>query len=233
MPALRATRQISASALRQGGPARSGVARSRLSKVLVVSQVAMSLVLLVGARLFLRTVRNLQTVDLGFQPGEPAAFTLRPASLGYRGAQLEALYDRLFTRLDAFPGCSATFAASGCWAAPEASTDRLARRDGGLPHPSQHNLQIARENYLATMQIPLLLGRGFSAQDRDGAPRVALVNETLARRYFPDGKRSASGWAWTPTSAVQPEIVGIVADSKYTQQRREVGPRWCCRGGNT
>ena len=225
-PALRATRLDLATALKQGRRGPNGTARSRLSKLLVVTQVAMSLVLLLGAGLFLRTVRNLQSVDLGFNQNDLLLFSLRPAGLGYEGERLETFYERLFARLDSLPGVSSATFSSIRLISNTVSTGRLVLPGetgrSGVEHLVDR--QIIRENYLETLEIPLLRGRRFNAGDRTGAPRVAIVSETLARRYFPGrdalGQRIAPGR--TPDQKI--EIVGIARDTKYNRQRKEIGP---------
>ncbi len=225
-PALRSTRVDLGTAIKQGSRAAGGVERSRLSKALVVVQVAMSLVLLVGAILFLRTVRNLQAVDVGFNQNDLLLFSLRPESLGHRGASLEPFYERLFARLDALPGVQAATFGRVRLLSRNGSTETLVlpgETPGSVRHHSTH-LQVVRENYLATLQIPLLRGRGFSPRDREGAPKVVLVNQTLARRHFPDGDAIGQRLGLDGDFGRPLEIVGIVADSKYNFQRRTIAP---------
>jgi predicted permease len=224
-PALRATRVDLATALKQGSPGAGGGARSRLSTVLVVGQVAMSLVLMLGAGLLLRTVHNLRAVDLGFDQQNLLLFRLNPGALGYQGARLERLYQDLFARLDALPGVrQATFGRIRL-IDRGGTTDRILMPGEPPPPGSQHtaNFQIARENYLVAMQIPLLRGRTFTPFDRAGAPRVAIVNQTLARR-FPGGDPIGQRIGFDGDAGREVEIVGVVADSKYNLQRNPIAP---------
>jgi predicted permease len=226
VPALRATRLDLGSVLKHSQRGPGAAAGSRLSKSLVVVQVAISLVLLVGAGLFLRTVRNLEGVALGFNPEGLLLFDLRPAGLGFEGARLKDFYAQLFRRLDGLPGVrSATFA-----------TVRLINHSGTtarvlLPGETarlaaQHeaNRQVVRETYFATMEIPLVRGRGFTAGDSDGAPRVAVVNETLAREYFPGREALGQRIRFDRSSDGELEIVGVVRDTRYNRQRNQVQP---------
>jgi predicted permease len=226
VPALRASGLDLSSAIKQGSRSVGGVARSPLSQALVVAQVAMSLVLLLGAGLFLRTVRNLQTVELGFNQENLLLFGLRPASLGYREARLEALYQDLSAGLDALPGVRGATFGSNRLMNMGGTTDRVILPDETPSTPGQRsaNFQTARENYLETMQIPLLRGRSFTAQDRAGAPRVAIVNETFARRYFPGGDALGQRIGFDKDFAREVSIVGLAGDSKYNLQRNEVAP---------
>jgi predicted permease len=194
--------------------------------VLVVAQVAMSLVLLLGAGLFLRTVRNLQTVDVGFNQENLLLFGLHPAGLGYDADRLESLYGRLSTRLEALPGVSSVTFASLPLISGAGSTGRLLLPGETIRTATIHSINrlIVRENYLETLEIPLLRGRRFTSGDREGSPRVAIINQMAARQYFPG--REALGQRVAPgrNDAEKMEIVGIARDTKYNQQRKETRP---------
>jgi len=222
-PAWRSTRPELAASLKQGSRATGSV--SRLSKTLIVAQVAVSLLLLVGAGLFIRTLRNLQNVDLGFSQENLLLFRLQPGQAGYQDERLVKLYQDLFARLDHMAGVrAATFGNVPLIAADNSMTNIL------LPGETEQtaaehdvNRQIARENYFAAMVITLLRGRGFSAQDDERAPRVAIVNQTFARKYFPNqdvlGKHVTILFRHREV-----EIVGVVGDTKYMSQREEIKP---------
>jgi len=196
-----------------------------LSKGLIVAQVAISLLLLVGAGLFIRTLYNLQRVDLGFNQENLLIFTLRPTQCGYKDERLLQFYQRLFDRLDNLPGVrAATFQrtpliANDNWANTfllPGETEMTARRRGT-------RRQATRENYFATMEIPLLRGRGFTAQDDRRAPYVAIVTQTFARKFFPND--DAVGKHVTITDGDREvEIIGVVANTKYSAQREELKP---------
>ena len=222
-PAWRATRADLAAGLKQSR--RTTGAVSRLSKGLVVAQVAMSLLLLVGAGLFIRTLRNLQQVNVGFNQDNLLLFALQPRQGGYKDERLVQFYQQLFARLDALPGVrAATFGAVPLISHFTWNTGLLLPGEtvkGAGEHVA--NRQMARENYFSTLEIPLLRGRAFTAQDAANAPHVVIVNQTLAKKFFPtedalgkhvrddDGKRDL-------------EIVGIVADTKYNSQRDDIEP---------
>jgi predicted permease len=222
-PAWRATSLELATTLKQSR--RTTGAVSRLSKGLIVAQVALSLLLLVGAGLFIRTLYNLQRVDLGFNPENLLVFTLQPEQGGYKDERLVQFYQQLFARLDHLPGVrAATFGKVALIADDNWFNDIL------LPGETEktaveHNTmrQMVRENYFATMEIPLLRGRGFTAQDDQRAPRVAIVSQTFARKFFPNddvlGKRVTNTFG-----NHEVEIIGIVADTKYESQREEIQP---------
>src|SRR5205085_5006388 len=185
-PAWRATNLDLASSLKQSRRT-TGVV-SRLSKGLVVAQVALSLLLLVGAGLFIRTLYNLQRINVGFNQENLLLFTLQPQQGGYKDERLVQFYKQLFARLDNLPGVrAATFGRVPLIAHYSWNTDIL------LPGETEKaagehisNRQMVRENYFAAMEIPLLSGRGFMPQDDQRAQKVAIVNQTFARKFFPD-----------------------------------------------
>src|SRR5882724_11468010 len=222
-PAWRATRLDLATSLKQRRRTTSAV--SRMSKGLIVAQVALSLLLLVGAGLFIRTLYNLQRVNLGFNQENLLVFTLQPEQSGYKDERLLQFYQQLFARLDQLPGVRAvTFGKVALIADDNFFNDFL------LPGETEGTVvehdtmrQIVRENYFATMEIPLLRGRGFTAQDDERAPEVAIVNQTFGRKFVPNedmlGKRVT-----IIDNTHEVEIVGVVADTKYMSQREEIQP---------
>ncbi len=222
-PAWRATSPDLATPLKQSR--RTTGAVSRLSKGLIVAQVALSLLLLVGAGLFIRTLYNLQRVNLGFNQENLLLFKLQPEQGGYKDERLLQFYQRLFDRLDNLPGVrAATFGRIPLIARDNYVNGILLPGETEMtagPHPT--NRQMARENYFATMEIPLLRGRGFTAQDDQRGRFVAIASQTFARKYFPNddalGKRVTFR-----SNKREVEIIGIVADTKYMSQREEIKP---------
>jgi predicted permease len=220
-PAWRATRLDLATSLKQSR--RTTGAVSRLSKGLIVAQVALSLLLLVGAGLFIRTLYNLQHVNLGFNQENLLLFRLQPQQGGYKDERLVQFYQQLLARLDNLPGVRAvTFGRVALIAADNYVSGILLPGETENTAPAHlANLQMARENYFATMEIPLLRGRGFTAQDDERAPRVGIVNQSFAQNYFPNtevlGQRVREGKR-------EIEIIGVVADTKYMSQREELKP---------
>src|SRR5262245_13308746 len=217
-PAWRATSLDLATSLKQGRRTKGAV--SRLSKGLIVVQVAISLLLLVGAGLFIRTLYNLQRVNLGFNQENLLLFQLEPQQSGYKDAQLLQFYQQLFAGSDSVPGVrAATFGR-----VPLIADDNwfvnisLPGKQEKIANPAR---QTVRENYFTTMEIPLLRGRDFTAQDDHRAPKVAIVNQTFAREVFPND--DALGKRITEEER-ELEIVGVVGDTKYQKQREEIEP---------
>ncbi len=223
VPAWRATKVDLATALKQSR--RTTGAVSRLSKGLIVAQVGLSLLLLVGAGLFIRTLYNLQHVNLGFNQENLLLFKLRPQQGGYKDERLVRFYHQLFTRLDNLPGVrAATFGRIPLIAQDNWVTAILLPGETDLT-AGQHrtNRQMIRDNYFATMEIPLLRGRDFTAQDDERAPTVGVVNQEFEHQFFPNedalGKRVR-----IRNSKREIEIVGVTADTKYMSQREDLQP---------
>ncbi len=223
-PAWRATSLDLATSLKQSR--RTTGAVSRLSKGLIVAQVALSLLLLVGAGLFIRTLSNLQRVNLGFNQENLLLFRLQPQQGGYKDERLVQFYQQLFARLDNLPGVRvATFGKVALIANDNWFFDILLPGETEMTAGGKHitNRQAVRENYFATLEIPLLRGRGFTAQDDQRAPKVAIVSQTFARQFFPNedalGKRITIIYGKREV-----EIIGVAADTKYMSQREELKP---------
>jgi predicted permease len=223
VPAWHATRIDLATSLKQSRRLTGAV--SRLSKGLIVAQVALSLLLLVGAGLFIRTLYNLQHVNLGFNQENLLLFNLEPQQAGYKDEALVQFYQQLFERLDTLPGVRmATFGKVALIADDNwyfgillpGETELTAER-----HTT--NRQAVRENYFATMEIPILSGRGFTAKDDQHAPKVGIVSQAFAQQFFPNqdvlGKRITIIYGKREV-----EIIGVVADTKYRSQREELKP---------
>jgi predicted permease len=230
VPALRATRLDLTPALKDSGRSSSTASRSFLSKSLVVVQVSVSLLLLIGAGLLVRTLVNLQRVDSGFNANNLLIFSVNPNLIGYKEERLVGLYQQMFERLEAVPGVrSVTFSRMPLLGQGSSSRSMYlpsatAGPDGTVKQTGELYLHQVRENFLETMEIPLLMGRSLTAKDDARAPKVAVVNQTFARKYFanenPIGKRF--GFDSEKTSDV--EIVGLARDTKYTRQRDEIQP---------
>src|SRR5437773_225819 len=228
VPALRATRLDLTPALKDTGRGSSATTRSLLSRSLVVAQVSLSLLLLIGAGLFIRTLINLQRVETGFNEQNLLLFNVDPSVLGYKDERLRDVYQRMFAQLEAVPGVSAvTFsrlpllshsASSGTFDLPGAKPGP----DGTIAQTGEVYFHNVRENFFQTMEIPLLLGRTFTPQDDLKAPKVAVVNQTFARRYLREGNPIGQRFSLDNARPDEIEIIGLVKDAKYTAQRDEI-----------
>jgi predicted permease len=224
-PALAATREEVNSLLKMNSRTigRSG---SRLGKSLVVAQVTISLVLLVGAGLFLRTVQNLRRVDIGFNPHNVLLFQINPALNGYEAEKRNPLYVDIEARLRAIGGVRAV-----AWSNPSLMSPR--RFSGeiyiqGRAYPQRQGDPISGVNvspsFFDTMEIPLAAGRSFTDRDTQNAPIVAIINEAAARLYFPNETALGRRFGRRLHESGQIEIVGIVRDAKYNNVREAVPP---------
>jgi len=228
LPALRATDLDLTPALKDAGRSSSAIGRSWLSKGLVVVQVSISVLLLIGAGLLIRTLRNLQHVDIGFNAQNLLLFDVEPAQLGYKDDKLVNLYQQAFGRLEAVPGVeSVTFSRSALlsWSAHTSSVyvPNVLGPDG-KPLESDAKVHTVRENFLATMEIPLLAGRSLTAQDDARAPRVAVINQAFAKAHFPNESPIGKCFGFDSEKPCEIQIVGMARDAKYTSQRDEIQP---------
>jgi predicted permease len=221
-PALRATRVDLNSALKENARGASG-SLSRLGKSLVIAQVAVSLVLLVWAGLFIRTLRNLQSIELGFNAENLLLFKIDPGTKGYKNDRIAPLYQQMIERIEAVPGVrSATISEVTLLSGGEIAGPAYAH--GRAPLPEAESIvfqQNVRWNYFATMEMPLLTGRSLSPQDDERAPKVAVINQTMARRFFGAENPLGQRIGFNPNKSDEFEIVGVVGDTKYTEQRQE------------
>jgi predicted permease len=220
-PALRVSRINAAGALSANTrtPSSAGGRSARfLPNTLVVAQVALSLVLLAVAGLFLRTLHNLQNHDLGFNRTNLLLVRTSPKFAGYKPEQLNALYERILTRMDALPGVrSATISGGlpiwhGNWGSPIAIQGRPTKSNEDV----STFLQRVSPDYFQTVGIPLLRGRAIGAQDTASSLKAVVVNQTLADKYFPRG--NAIGHSFTigdPDVKGPWQIVGIARDATY------------------
>ncbi len=222
-PAWRATKLDLATSLKQSR--RTTGAVSRLSKSLIVAQVALSLLLLVGAGVFIRTLNNLQRVNLGFNQENLLVFKLRPEQGGYKNERLVLFYQQVFARLESLPGVrAATFGAVALIAHDNWSNGILLPGEDAMTAPRRITMrQMARENYFAALEIPLLRGRSFTAQDDARAPQVAIVNQAFALKFFPNAEVVGQRVTFRNDKRVM-EIVGVVADARYESQRKDIPP---------
>ncbi len=220
VPALRATRLELSGALKEHSRS-VALSRTLLSRTLLVAQVAVSLVLLVGAGLFLKTLANLRGVDVGFNPSGLLLFQIDPTRSGYDPEESVALSDRLTDALRAIPGVQSVSRTRMALLAGGAWTSTLWVEGGDEGHNS-HMMSVSPE-FFETMEIPLLTGRAFEAQDRADAAGVAVINETTARELFgrenPLGRRVG----FSREERDELEIVGVVRDANY-QSVRDAAP---------
>jgi predicted permease len=217
-PALRATALQLAPSLKAGRGLISGGMRNRLARGLVVGQVALSLVLLAGAGLFLRSVANVMDVDVGFDKQQVLRMKMDPASAGYqRDERLSAMMRRIEERVDSLPGIhGASFALSvfdgGGWSQDDVT---VAGRPRSERDPVVY-LNVIGPRYFDVMKTPIVLGRGLSLRDNETSRKVAVINETMVHTHFPGGSPIGRTFGVGDDAEWQNiEVVGVVKDAKY------------------
>jgi predicted permease len=226
VPALQSTRPQLADTLKDqaGAVIRGGSAGLR--KGLVVAQVSLSLLLLVGAGLFLQSLRNLKTLSPGFEVRNLLAFDVDPTLTRYDPTSASDYYRRLHDTLDALPGVeSHAFAVVPVlendewdnWVTIEGYTPKQDER------PDPH-MQYASPGFFKTLKIPVLLGRDFTIRDVTGAPKVGIVNQKFVKRYLGDANPLGRhiGMGIDPGTKTDIQIVGVVGDTKYENMRDEM-----------
>ena len=225
-PALRASRTEPNTSLKGG---KTGTAlRNPLGKTFVIAQVALSLLLLVGAGLFVRTLINLQSIPSGFNQDNAVLFKVDTSTLGYKAddPKLPVLMREVEDKVKTVPGVQyASFAFivfnQGFW------TSRAHSRGDNIPEGQSRILRnnIAGQDFFAVMGLPLVQGRGFGPQDTKESQKVAVISESMAKRFFPSGspigQRFGLGHPATPEDI---EVIGVVKDAKYGSLKEEFFP---------
>ena len=215
LPALKAT-----SVTERRGRVRHGIARPSATQALVVAQIAISLLMLVGAGLFVRTLSNLHSVPLGFNRDNVLLFEVNAPQAGSPAAGVPAFYAELRRRLGEIPGVR------------HATLSHASLVRAGRSHPvtvngvraQGHRILQTGAGFFTTMQIPLLRGREIEDRDRQGSLPVAVVSDLFAKTYFgeenPLGQRITVGGS----SPVEPEIIGVAATARYGGLKGTIPP---------
>jgi len=221
VPALRATRTDLAQATKRI----RGAASPRLARALVAAQVALSFILLVAAGLFAVTLENLHAVDKGFNADHLLIFRVQPQLNGYTPPQIAALYTSMIERIEAIPGVRGATLSRHPLLALSRRADSVTIEGVATAAGAGAEVNVIAPNFLATMEIPLLLGRAFDDRDHMAAPKVAIVNERFAAAYLgganPIGQRL---WFGNAANGTPIEIVGMTRNAKYTDLRSPTGP---------
>ena len=228
-PAASATRLNIETTLREQGSSVSGAqSHARFRKSLVVSQIILTTVLLVGAGLFAHSLNNLQRLDLGLRADHLITFSIAPELNGYSPQRTIAFFDDLRAGLAALPGVRSVSAAEIAILAGNDSSKNVTV-EGYQAHEGEDmdvlNNQVGPD-YFATMGIPLLNGREFTNSDAAGGQKVAIINETMSRRFFANRNPVGSHFAFGSGDRIRLdiEIVGVVKDSKHSAARDQAGP---------
>ncbi len=219
-PALQLTRSAVAPALK-AQVSLSGLRGSlTLRKVLSIAQIALSLMLLEGAGLFVGTLRNLKAVDIGYDRENVLLLELVPLLNGYSNDQSTRFFEQVIERLNQLPGVRSASIGSMGLLGPGLRIEGVRAEGENTPRAEGGGwINSVSPKYFETLKVPLLLGRSFTGHDAKSAPKVAIVNQTLARRFFSDSK--AVGRHLRIGDVNNVEIVGVVRDGKYKDVREE------------
>ena len=226
VPAIQSTRPELAGTLKDQAGAVVGGTSVMLRKSLVVAQVALSLLLLIGAGLFVQSLKNLRSVNPGFQTTNLVSFAVNPLLNGYKDDRVFQFYRQLHDRMNQLPGVTSSALAimpvlDGNEWDSTVTVEGYSAKVGEFVDP---HMQFISPGFFETMGIPILLGRDFSIRDEKGAPKVGIINEKFAQRYFPGlnpiGRHIGQGG--DPGTKLDIEVIGVVKDTRYESVRDEI-----------
>jgi predicted permease len=219
IPAAQAARFNVATALKSESP-RSKLHGTMLRDGLVIVQVTLSAILLAGAGLFLRTVQNARSEDVTTNPDKVLVTTLDTAILGYDASRSRVVFPQVLDRVRALPGVER---------AALVSFLPLGGMRGGTDidiggRKIQADYNVATEEYFDTIGLPLVRGRAFADRDREGAPAVAVINDVMARQFWPGQQPLGKRFKLTWTGGGDAEVIGVVRDGKFSNFRETHRP---------
>jgi predicted permease len=238
VPALQTTKPNLAGTLKdQAGAVVGGGGHHRLRKGLVVAQVTLSLLLLVGAGLFVRSLANLRNLGPGFSPERLVGFQIDPSLNGYSPERLKVFYPQLADALSSIPGVRSVGLASmriledNEWDSSMTVEGFTPPKPGENPEPFMNSIS---PNYFATLGVPIVAGRDFTINDNhtikhgpevwNWVPTTIMINEKFAKKFFP-GRNPIGlhlGFGTDPGTPLDMEVIGVVKDFKYTNLRDEI-----------
>ncbi len=224
LPAIQSTRPNVYPTLKDSaGSVIGGFGQIRSRQALVVAQVALSLLLLVGAGLFTRSLINLRKLDPGFQTSNMVTFSLDASRNGYTPARIHETYQTIQDRLNTVPGVRSAALTDVALLSGDNNLNGI-HIDGYQPKQDEdmnpHFLSIS-PGYFSTLGTPLLLGRDFTAADRLGSPKVAVVNESFVKHFFNGENALGRKFGYHHEGPGDVEIVGVAKDTKYDSLRND------------
>lgn len=228
VPALRVARTNVSSVLHEGGRGSSSGPRRQLARnALVVAQVAGSLVLLIVAGLFIRSLDKAQKINLGFNPDHVLDLSVDVEQVGYKEAQARQAYREMDDRIRALPGVQSVAQAFTVPMGYIGAGDRVWIQDHPYEpgqQPADVSYDMVTPGYLDTLQIPLLHGRKFSDADKEKAPAVAIINQTMAKKFWPNEDALGKFFGTKGPNGPFIEVVGITQDGKYQNVTEDPQP---------
>jgi predicted permease len=227
IPALQATRPNLAPTLKDQVGAITSTASIGLRKSLVVAQVMLSLLLLIGAGLFIRSLKNLKGIDPGFKTKNLLTFAIDPPLNGYKPERSREILRQIYESLNALPGVeSASLAIMPVMEGDE--WDSSVTVDSYQAKPTENlgpHMNFVSPGYFKSMDVPILQGRDFRQSDQGkSAPKVCMINEKFAKKYFTEGRAVGHhvGMGGDPGTKTDIEVVGVFGDMKYEGMRDEI-----------
>ena len=224
-PALQSTRPALTTTLKdESASVVGGTGHARFRKALVVAQVGLSVLLLAGAALFARSLYNLKTLNPGFVPDQLLGFSVDPSLNGYSRERTLAVFQALQEQLAQLPDVRAAAASitalmtDSRWSST-VGVEGYQAKEGEDMNPDVNGIG---PGYFATLGQPLIAGREFTVKDVAGAPKVAIINETMAKYYFGANNPIGRHIGWRRDRTIDIEIVGIAKDSKTSTLRSEI-----------
>jgi putative ABC transport system permease protein len=224
-PALKISQAQPGAALKEGRSASGGVSGRRLRSLLLITEFSLTVLLLAGAGLLLRSFSKLQAVDPGFDPAQVLLAQLTPARNG-TADQWRVFYQQLSERIAALPGVEAAGLTEEIFRS--GNPDGLIAIEGGSPDSSAtaripFSEDVISEGFFQTLRAPLRKGRFFNAQDNQAAVRVTIINETMARRFWPGEDALGKRFKLGPAQSTNPwlTVVGVVGDMRRQSLERQ------------
>ncbi|HEY6991369.1 MAG TPA: ABC transporter permease, partial [Bryobacteraceae bacterium] len=226
-PALQSTRPDPAPALKNERPSLSlAPGQIGVRRLLVFAQIALSVLLLIGAGLFARSLQNLLTTDIGVEPTNLIGFLVTPSRHRYTAPQARQYFLELQNRLSHLPGVTSASASEIPVLAGQNETNTVLVEN----HPPRHGedmnptFNAVLPGFFRTMGIPLVAGRDFTPRDTFAAPKVVVVNQEFVKRYVPSGNPLGLHLGWFGSAAMEYQIVGVVKNSKQFDLREQTKP---------
>jgi predicted permease len=224
-PALKISQTQPGAALKEGRSSSGGISGRRLRSLLLITEFSLAVLLLAGAGLLLRSFSKLQAVDPGFDPARVLHMQLTPARNG-TADQWRVFYQQLSERIAALPGVEAAGLTEEIFRS--GNPDGLITIEGGSPDSSAtaripFSEDVISEGFFRTLRVPLRKGRFFNAQDNQAAVRVTIINETMARRFWPGEDALGKRFKLGPAQSTNPwlTVVGVVGDMRRQSLERQ------------
>jgi len=199
----------------------------RFRRLSVAVQIGLSLLLLVGAGLFVRTLNNLKTLDLGFTPDHLITFTVNPHLAGYSMGQIPPLYQKILERVEGLPGVRSVGATNSAEISDSGNTSNITVAGYKSKPDEDMNVQqsLVTPDYFSTLNVQLLAGRLLTESDNAQTAKVVVVNERFAEYFFGSAQQALGhyfGWGGGNDTKIDIQIVGVVKDAKHRTVRGDV-----------